>query len=82
MHAFLNNIHQPEILYLLSHVLLWYMEIKIQAISKEVLRFYRNSTVQVFQNVQKYCYERIVTKYCHEPIELKNGEPGKLKTKS
>ena len=29
------------------------MEIEIQAISKEVLRFYRNSTVQVFQNVQK-----------------------------
>ena len=38
---------------LLSHVHWWYMEIKIQPISKEVLRFYGNSTVQNFQNVQK-----------------------------
>ena len=52
------------------------MEIKIQAISKQVLRFYRNSTVQVLlTKVVKW------RSLAHEPIELKNGEFGKLKTK-
>ena len=61
------------------------MEIKIQAISKEVLRFYKNSTVRTSLSERS---EELLTKVvkwrslAHEPIELKNGELGKLKTKS